>query len=432
MRRVDKIINDPEYKALLNNYWNYGINWWKPVDVQLLKIKNDSWFNIKKSEDTTDNLRFNLDTKKVTNFEPIKSIKIALFPNREQKSILLKWMDTYIDMQNEVNRFSKNLLFRKKKLILNWRDLRDTHLKNIKNKIKNKTNINAHCLDKAIKEMCGKYKSAISNLGNTKFRMRYIKKTKKVKTIKFEKISIAKDKKSFCPAVFGKIFETNDNYLTNVSSDFTIQYNYNSDRFFLYYVTDVTVKVSKKNKQIGLDPGIRTFLTGYSNNHCLKIGDNLYDTIKGHIKKINEINKTELKPSIKKKIERKHYSKITNKVDDLHWKTIKYLTDNYKDISLGNMSTKQICSGFLNPYVKRVGTSMRLYVFKERLKYKCFVCGVNYQEVNERHTSRYCSNCGNGYNFRLTTEKEYGCRTCKIKIDRDINGAKNITIKGTK
>ena len=42
---------------------------------------------------------------------------------------------------------------------------------------------------------------------------------------------------------------------------------------------------------------------------------------------------------IKKKNEKMINKKISNIVSDLHWKTIKYLTDNNEVILMGNMST---------------------------------------------------------------------------------------------
>ena len=291
--------------------------------------------------------------------------------------------------------------------------------------------------------MCGKYKSAMSNLGSVdKFRMRYIKKTKGTKTIKFEKIQISRNRNSFCPRMLGDFFVTGDkimyeNTITNlgmknVSSDFTVQYNQNTGRFVLFYVVKIPTIVSTKVKQVSLDPGIRTFLTGYSNDHCIKIANNLYNGVKTNLNKIDKINNSHIKPSIKKKRAKKQQTKITNKIDDLHWKTIKYLTDNYKDIAIGNMSTKQIGRGTLYKMVKRVASHMRLYVFKQRLKYKCSIKGVKYLETNEKYTSKFCSKCGLGYNFNLGTSEIYNCRVCKNVIDRDINGAKNIIIKSIK
>ncbi len=49
------------------------------------------------------------------------------------------------------------------------------------------------------------------------------------------------------------------------------------------------------------------------------------------------------------------------------------------------------------------------------------------QLINEYLTSKLCSGCGE-YND-VGKSKIYEYSTCKLKIDRDINGAKNIGMK---
>jgi transposase len=48
--------------------------------------------------------------------------------------------------------------------------------------------------------------------------------------------------------------------------------------------------------------------------------------------------------------------------------------------------------------------------------------------INEKYTSKMCSNCGN-YNENLGTNKIYNCKNCKNIIDRDINGSRCIFFK---
>lgn len=179
-----------------------------------------------------------------------------------------------------------------------------------------------------------------------------------------------------------------------------------------------------------IDPGIRTFMTGYSNNKKVKIGTNLYETVKKDLDKIDKINTFELNHSLKNKIKRL-YERIKNRVIDLHWKVIDYLTTNYRTIIIGNLSTKKIGEGNINKMVKRVGNMMNLYRFKERLKYRCEYTNTKYKEVNESYTSKCCCKCGN-YKKELKGEKIYECKKCGLKIDRDINGAINIGILSCK
>lgn len=49
---------------------------------------------------------------------------------------------------------------------------------------------------------------------------------------------------------------------------------------------------------------------------------------------------------------------------------------------------------------------MILYIFKQRLIYKCTQYKIGYKEVNEAYTSKFCSNCAN-YNKYLGSNKIY-------------------------
>ena len=77
---------------------------------------------------------------------------------------------------------------------------------------------------------------------------------------------------------------------------------------------------------------------------------------------------------------------------------------------------------------KRIINVYNLYKFRERLEYKCDMTSTKYNCVDERYTSKMCSNCGNLHE-NLKGNKIYECINCKIKIDRDINGARCILLK---
>jgi len=49
-------------------------------------------------------------------------------------------------------------------------------------------------------------------------------------------------------------------------------------------------------------------------------------------------------------------------------------------------------------------------------------------ETTEEYTSKTCGNCGTIKN-NLGGNKVFKCSCCKVKIDRDFNGARNILIK---
>jgi putative transposase len=181
---------------------------------------------------------------------------------------------------------------------------------------------------------------------------------------------------------------------------------------------------------IFIDPGLRTFLTGMTNNEIIEIGINKNSKLDNYIKKmikIESINKCNKKKHKLKTLRRK----IKNYVSEMHWKSIDYLTNNYKNILLGDMSTKGIIrneTSKIDSYNKILASSIRLYEFREKLKYKCYLRGNNYFNIKENYTSKVCSCCGH-YKKDLGSNKVYNCKNCNVKMDRDINGCRNILIK---
>lgn len=92
------------------------------------------------------------------------------------------------------------------------------------------------------------------------------------------------------------------------------------------------------------------------------------------------------------------------------------------------ISTNSIVGNNLYAPVKDMLHILSHYSFRERLKYKCTLHNVNYIEIDESYTSRTCGNC-DYYKKDLGAAKVFNCDSCKIIIDRDVNGARNILMK---
>jgi putative transposase len=216
-----------------------------------------------------------------------------------------------------------------------------------------------------------------------------------------------------------------------INHECILQYDRIKNQYYLFVPISKEANINDSNETISLDPGIRTFLTGFSSKGLCEIGTNINDKIKNKLKQIDSINDNYNGYCNKKKIAlEKRREKIKNLIDDLHWKTCNYLSINYKNIIIGKMSTKGIVSktNNLNPMTKRLCYSLSHFSFRQKLKYKCKINNSNYIETDERNTSKTCSNCG-FYDDNLGNKKIYDCEKCKHKIDRDVNGARNIMIK---
>jgi len=385
----------------------------------------------------------------------MKCKKINIMFNDEQKKVMRCWMNAYTKMYNEalhyIKKQDKSFQIIGKKNINN---LTNTNvkkfsfislrklLKDIRDKIKETTKLNnktiyTHTLDKSIDQLCTNIKNSINNLKNgiiNHFRIRYWKYTRPSQTIDLEKTCFD-TKNRLCYKIFGNInYSYNDKIyeLEKINHDVKINYNAITNQYTL--LVPISVEINKKeneNNVISIDPGLRTFMTGVCENHAVKIGVGINKKIKKIINKINCIKNNE-KAKLKKKSEQRYEKKIFNLVDELHWKSIKYLTSNYNNILLGDMSAKSIISKKnrlqMNKDMKDACERTRYFKFRERLIYKCKTYNIPFSLVDERYTSKTCSICGN-INEKLKGDEVYKCVNCGMKMDRDINACRNIYIK---
>lgn len=387
-------------------------------------IKSDSWFDIKESNHF--NFNNDLKFKKIKNNKKIiKCKKIILLPNNKQKKILLDWLNSVRLMYNETLKYIRNRYRLKQKTIINFIKLRQI-LKNKKKELKKKYNTPTHILDSGIKFASVSYKSALANLKkkNIKhFNIRYIKFKKSSHIMGIEKGFF--NKKTICPKTLGKELLNKSNLkYDEITKDCKLHYCKLNNKFTLLVPEEKIKKERKKNNNfISIDPGVRTFLTGVSDNKHIEICTNGYGTLKKLLNKIDKVKKN--KNKIKLRL------KLKNKVTDLHWKSINFLMNQNKNtIVIGNWSTKRCVSkkGSLNKMLKRVCLSLRYYDFLNKLQYKSNYNNISLKIQDEAYTSKLCSMCGK-INKKLSSSKIYNCLNCKIIHDRDINACRNILMK---
>lgn len=393
-----------------------------------------SWFKSSKQThiDNNENKEKSLNEKTL-----FKSNKVKLYPTFKQKSILLEWMNLYNYVYNqaiyELNRLKFNgetkipSYYELRTIVMNKININFTMMQRIK-----ASKVPIHSLHEAINDVCKAYKSAFSNLRNKNikyFRIRYKKLKPDYKCFTFSKGSFSKKYKTFASRAF------NNEKIKGVPDEInhTCRLNYRDGEFNLFVPEEIKQEsISKRDNFCGLDPGIRTFQTVYSNEKCLDIGIDVKETINPILKKID---KKDGYKSIKaqNKHKKKLRKKLKNKVDDLHWKTANYLTDNYNTIAIGKLSTNGIVSNSNNlpKSVKRTAYSLSHFTFRQRLQHVCNKKNVKYVEINEHMTSKTCTNCKE-VNENLGKSKIFNCNKCKLKIDRDYCGARNILLKHLK
>jgi hypothetical protein len=394
------------------------------------KVKSNSWFRL--FEYTNTNYKKKRKVKEfTTTYEKTHTINIDL--TKSQKDKINLWLNDCTDIYNLTNSYIKlNLTNDNKKSLINFFNIR----KILKNDITNVCKINKlnkHTGDYAVKHCIEMYKSAISNHSDiSKFNIRDLSKDRIRKNLVIEPSAVSKKSNSIFTKILGAI---NSNIpLSFIKRNSILQYNdyKKSYKILVPVKVEDEKRVSSHYDKCGIDIGVRTFMTVYSEDKTLEIAPYNNKFLDRKHKRLNNIKSSKDSNIISnekyKKLYCKYSSRLRNKIDDLHNKSANILLSRYKNISIGKVSIKQMISNLdsnLKEVVKRRLCTLSHYRFRMKLismspKFNC-----NVKLINEYLTSKTCCKCKNIKND-LKAEKIYNCSKCNLIIDRDINAAINI------
>lgn len=402
LNKLDKLREYKDLKQkLLNKNYFFEVN----KDVKLIEEKINDLNDLKKFKKSkkTDSI----------NNQFLKAINCKIDNLTKQKNKLIYEHIPTID-----NIIVRNLLYDKLNDILNESGLPKD----------NNTKIRKHILDESVKQVCTSIKSNIANYekGNIKsFRVRRRKLNKISKNLFLEKEFFKEG------SIFKTVFDTikceknreEFNIFDVIKSKTTCNLVYNSDTetYKLYVPQSIKPKTTDKKKVISTDLGKRTFASCLTNNEVIEIGRESEMDIVEMVKKLNELKDPKIKMRNKKQKMKRLRRLLKNKVDELHWKTINFMTGNYGTVIIGDIKVQEIVKreGCIKGITKDVIHALKFYKFKKRLEYKCKLKGVSFIKVDEYGSTKICSKCG-AYND-IGGSKTYKCEKCGLCIDRDIN-----------
>jgi transposase len=220
-----------------------------------------------------------------------------------------------------------------------------------------------------------------------------------------------------------------------IESDFKIMNDRGSYYLVMTFEEDKVDKVSQERiNMVGLDPGVRSFQTGYGlDGKCFESGKKqseqikkIYDRIDLLKSKQEEKNKRSSRYNMKKRV-LKLGKKIYDVVSNLHNQIGSYLCKNYDFIFLPRFESSGMQESYkLQSVTKRMMNSLRHFDFQCKMRCLCDKYGKRLYLVSEEYTSKTCGGCGIVNN--VGGSKDYKCK-CGVDIDRDMNGARNILIK---
>ncbi|NET58445.1 MAG: transposase [Symploca sp. SIO2E6] len=191
-----------------------------------------------------------------------------------------------------------------------------------------------------------------------------------------------------------------------------------------------------QGRMVALDPGVRTFMTFFSETAFGWLGNdsNLYiqklcfrlDKLVSRLSKASSKQKRRLK-----KAASRLRCKIKNLVKELHHKTARFLVDNFDVILLPTFETSSMISKsrrkLRNKSVRQMLT-LSHYEFKKFIKWKAWEQSKVVIDCNEAYTSKTVSWTGE------IIKNLGGARTIKslstgLKMNRDLNGARGIFLR---
>jgi len=215
---------------------------------------------------------------------------------------------------------------------------------------------------------------------------------------------------------------------------------YQRGQWFACFPQSVREVKTDSERVIALDPGNRTFLTGYDGENILEIGKgdigrltrlclHLDKLIGKKMKAASKTNKR-LRYKLNKAIERLRF-KIRSLVDDLHRQAASLLVNSYKLIFLPTYQTSQMvvkANRKINRKSVRNMLTWAMGRFASHLEQAAKRKGVLVVRCNEAYTSKTCPKCGHVHK-KLGGSKVHFCPACGHKAPRDWVGALNIMLR---
>ncbi|MEN4017585.1 MAG: RNA-guided endonuclease TnpB family protein [Methanobacterium sp.] len=359
-----------------------------------------------------------------------KSYKYRIYPNKEQQSILEFNMGSARFVFNHVKVMYE--LYRKQageyglKPVYANRKLFNNILNDLKKHHPFLKEANSTALQKAYDDLINAYKMmGKANHGWVKFKSR----KNPVQSFRTLNAKIVEGKlklpkiKSLIPMKYSR--KVRGDILTA-----TISRNNSNQYFVSFNVKNSPVKALKKTNQVvGIDLGLKDLAT-FSNG--FKTGKIYLKEVDNKIRRYNQILSKRVKNGcnwlkVKTKLNQL-YQKKKDIINDFLHKTTTRIVHEFDEIYVGNVNSQL---GLKNKYLAKTTADQHWFEFKRQLQYKSDWYDKHFRVVDEKYTSKTCSNCGYVTEVLDLNIRRWICPKCNIEHDRDINAAYNILTVGT-
>lgn len=209
------------------------------------------------------------------------------------------------------------------------------------------------------------------------------------------------------------------------------------EKWFAIFPEPVIKTFEPTDKVIALDPGVRTFLTGFDGKKFLEFGRGDMGRITRLCQHLDKLMSRKSKCTNKRQRQKmskaagRMRTKIQNLINETHKQVASYLTKNYSTIFLPTFETSQMVQKKRRKIRTKTARAMLTwahYRFKLFLKQKAHLNGCTVVDVTEEYTSKTCTRCGHIHQ-KLGGAKTFKCPSCGHTLPRDMNGAFGIMLK---
>lgn len=209
---------------------------------------------------------------------------------------------------------------------------------------------------------------------------------------------------------------------------------FENNQFYLSVPYKSKVSLSEsQGRCVALDPGIRTFITGFSETETFEIAKGDFTRITRLCTFIDKLLSKKSKAKAKQryrlnrallKLRAKHKALI----DELHYKTINFLVKNYDIIILPTFETSSMVSKKnrkLKSKTARLMMNFSFYKFSQRLE----SVAKRYNRLVVRCSEAYTSKTASWTGEIVNIGSKKTITSNNITVGRDINGARGIFLR---
>ena len=201
-----------------------------------------------------------------------------------------------------------------------------------------------------------------------------------------------------------------------------------ADRWFASITVEETIEEPTKplGLKVGVDLGVKILATlsdgtTFSNPRALR----------RRLKRLRKLSKSlsrkqkrsKNREKARRRLARMYLKTFNIRQDTLH-KLTTHLAKSHSKIVIEDLNV----SGMMkNRRLSRAIADVGMYEFRRMLEYKCKWYGSQLVVAPRTFpSSKTCSSCGNKKKELALSEREYVCKACGLRIDRDLNAARNL------